>query len=244
MRTWRERPPQTGSHPVVPQSEWRKQHNERRYGSPSEDLAQFPAVALPAEQTLYRIHKRKNHPEHFGDTGLYRFDPPPDRANDFGVCYLASEAIGAYIEVLGKMDEVFRRTLSRRRLSEASIASDLRLANLTDPAAESFGVDESYSTGSEEQYSPTQALSAGLFDAGFEGVFYYLRGDEAMRQTGVALFGPKDVQSWVSPISRWSTARIPADTRQVGIDFGITVIRRPNRLRLKAWLNEGERSTS
>ena len=201
------------------------------------DLGRFPVVMLSAEQTLYRIHRRKNHPEHFGNTGLYRFDPPPGRENDFGVCYLASEAIGAYVEVLRKMDEVFRRTLSVRRLSEASIARSVRLANLTDPAAASFGVDDTYSTGSAAQYHLTQALSARLFDAGFEGILYFLRGDEAMRRTGVALFRPEDVQSWVSPISRWSTARIPADTRQAGIDFGIAVTRRPNRLRLKAWLD-------
>jgi hypothetical protein len=61
----------------------------------SSRLRQLPSYELSPTQRLVRIHKTTREPWWFSNTGLLRFD----LASPNGTCYLAEEAIGAFIEV-------------------------------------------------------------------------------------------------------------------------------------------------
>jgi hypothetical protein len=185
------------------------------------DFSSFPSIVLHGSARLFRIHQAINGPAFFGSTGAWRFDPPAADRGKYGVCYLATNPLGPYVEVFGRIGTVPAGEVAVRRLTECEMGDDLRLADLTDRSVVGrFGITGDYSMGAD--YSPAQALSAELFAAGFDGISYRLRHDPEMQLNGVALFGAPGEQP--GRLCDVITTEIPPSLIKSGESYGIRVI--------------------
>jgi hypothetical protein len=85
----------------------------------------LPVVVL--EDTWWRISHNKYGPTlHFGVSGDCRFDAPD---GSFGVCYLACDLHGAFIEVFGR--SLGRNFVTERALSQRLAKSEMNQYTLT-----------------------------------------------------------------------------------------------------------------
>lgn len=151
-------------------------------GEPPEDLADFPSRALSG--LWFRAHSVGFGVWWFSSDGSGRFD----LTEPYGTCYLGSSVGVAVRERLG-------RRLSAgavpAAVADQMLVSRVRLrahvADLTDPAAERFGVTREIST--ITPYDLPQRWATALHEAGHRGLRYWPRfalGGEAM---AVAQFG-------------------------------------------------------
>lgn len=123
-----------------------------------------------------------------------RFDLPPPE----GTCYLATEPVGALLELIGPeasggaVSEIF---LANRRLRRLSVPRSHRLANLTDRRAAGLGLTAEIHT--VVPYAVPQAWAVALREVGADGVLYRLRHDPSVKGLGVGLFGKAgERRSW------------------------------------------------
>lgn len=159
-------------------------------------LRSFPRRTLRGDAELFRIHWRERDAWWFSSDGSGRFDPV---GTGFGACYLATDALGAWVEVFRDnllLDgaEVVARSLGRVRLGR-----DLRLADVTSRRALQFGVTASL--GADREYADSHAFAAGAASAGFAGIRYFVRHDPAQKLYGIALFAEagsaeRDAAAW------------------------------------------------
>lgn len=163
--------------------------------APSE-LTGFPAVIMPANVPLARIHHNLRDPEYFSEDGSGRFDPPVGSTAGFGTCYLSTHPLGAFLETFGRIRPVLQRHVDERVLTEAFLPSESRLADMTDPAILGrYGLTAEVGIGGDERtYAATQRWAEALQAAGFGGVVYAARHDPALLARSVALFGKPGVQ--------------------------------------------------
>ena len=204
---------------------------------PVADWLSFPAVILRPGHQLCRIHGREYDPEHYSNSGHQRFDPPRGRRRDYGVCYLAMEPIGAFLEVMSRYEDLDDPTIANYRLSEARLGRHLQLADLTDRSAGYYGVTAEHSAGND--YRISQQLSARLYDAHFEGIRYRIRHDPEMRLEAVALFrNARTDEPYHSPFRWQDPEEISEDLKRAARDYGIGVRRyqQPPSRRSTAWL--------
>ena len=191
--------------------------------------ADFPYRTLPADTTFSRIHLHCHSANHFGTSGDYRFDPPQNVSNKYGVCYLGREELAAYIEVFGQHYRgVPSDYILERRLSTARASRDLRVADLTERRVLGhYGVTAAHSTSSN--YGPSQQLGASLQAAGFDGIYYRISHDPAMLLEAVAIFSPPHGNCPSSTALNWSKgSNIPQDLiTQADQEFGIQVLPQP-----------------
>lgn len=170
-------------------------------------------------QHLVRIHKTTREPWWFSNTGLLRFDLPAPN----GTCYLAEEAIGAFIEVFQDwitapvpipIEEILARSESH-----VSPPRLMTLADCTNPHALSFGITAEIHASPDR--AMTQRWAAAFHSAGFDGVRYYVRHDPGQRRIAVALFGEAGLRNW--PVARTQpiNAEVIADAERI---FSITVL--------------------
>jgi hypothetical protein len=139
---------------------------------------------VSATVELLRIHRACNGLWWFSADGSGRFDLDPPR----GTCYLAENAVGAWVEVFRTPTLIAEVDVSERRLGRVKLGRRLRLADITSRRALQFGVTASLSAA--EDYGPSQAFAAQVLAAGFDGVRYLVRHDPRQRLYAVALFGP------------------------------------------------------
>lgn len=151
---------------------------------PPADLTTFPARRVRADRELFRIHRQERGPWWFSADGSGRFDLAAPR----GTCYLAEDAIGAFVEVFREIGQVAQRDVDRRRLSVLRLPRLARLADCTGRSARGFGITAAIHAG--ERYDLTPSWAEALADAGFDGVRYRVSHDPAQRAIGIALFGP------------------------------------------------------
>ena len=181
------------------------------------DWRQFPTRTLPAGSSLHRIHRAGRAADHYDTTDRHRFGAPPDRPR-YGVCYVALEPIAAYVEVFGRIGTLGTTEIDSRRISEATGARDLRLADLSHRSVLGrFGVTAAHSTGTD--YAPSQQLSGRLHDAGYDGIVYRARHDPKMQLEAVAVFARQP-----SPLNWRDPQPIPNSLVQQGLRFGIQVL--------------------
>ena len=175
------------------------------------DWGSFPSCVLQSGEDLYRIHRREHTPERLSRSGHQRFDSPSaQRARSYGVCYLGTTPVAAYLEVFGRMRALPVPELTDRCLSVAPVVRAVRLADLTNRTVLGrFGVTASHSTAPD--YAESQCLSARLHSAGFDGIRYRVRHDPAMELEAVALFAPPALGDTDNAAVSWSDPlEIPA----------------------------------
>ena len=131
-----------------------------RHPEPPPDLARRSLPLLTTRQPWFRIYRLSYAPLHFGRTGDNRFDLPDGKT---GVCYVAANEAGAFIETLGHTTG--RRVLTQSALQSRGIAElhtrrSLRLVDLTGAGLTRIGADERLCTG---DYTVAQRWSAALY---------------------------------------------------------------------------------
>jgi hypothetical protein len=140
---------------------------------------------------LHRIHRRRRRPWWFSNDGSGRFDLP---STTNGTCYLALDALGAFIEVFRRPTVLTPDEIDDRLHLEVTLGgTPVRLADTTTRDAHPFGVTAAI--GANEDYSTTQEWAGALCAAGFGGVLYRVSHDPEQTLLGVALFGLAGDQS-------------------------------------------------
>jgi hypothetical protein len=146
---------------------------------------------LPAR--LYRIHQAVHEPEWFGNSGDFRWDPPPDALEAFGTCYTATDPVTALLEVIADLPVITESLLADRALAELELPADPQLADMTSPKILGWGLDKRISVG--DDYPVCQRWAQALRMAGFTGTYYEPR-HELRTPPGhaVAFFGDRGYQ--------------------------------------------------
>lgn len=187
---------------------------------PPEDppsLHEFPACVTLASQPLYRIHRQNHGPWYFSDDGSGRFNLAPPR----GTCYLATEPIGAFIEVFRATALVASADVAKRHLATLHVLRDVKLADCSVRSARAFGITAAIHA--SEDYRATQRWAEAFSRAGFEGICYRLSHDPSQRCLGIALFG----QGGESDLPVDSDEPIGVELIKAAREFGILVIPTP-----------------
>lgn len=157
-----------------------------------------------AQQPLWRVHREVHPTAHFATDSDGRFNPPTPTAG-FGTWYLSTHRLGAFIEVFGRSAVVTRRQVNERVLAQVFLPSDLRLADLTNPAVVGqFGITNELSASGTLLYPLAQRWATALWQAGFSGVHYLSRFDASLETRSIAVFGkPGDEAEYESAATVW-----------------------------------------
>lgn len=142
----------------------------------------FPRSTLRADQTVHRIHSATHGPWWFSDAGG-RFDPV---GTGRGACYLASDPLGAWVEVFRDEMTWSDRDVQRRRLLSVELGRVLSLADVTSRRALQFGITAQLGAGSDTDAS--RDFAAEAVEAGYDGVRYWVRHDPRQKRYGYAIF--------------------------------------------------------
>jgi hypothetical protein len=154
---------------------------------PPRDLAAFPEHVVVPGSPLFRVHRATRRPWWFSADGTGRFDLAPPR----GTCHLASEPVGAFLEVFRDVLRIDPRDVEARRMSRLELPRPLRLADCTAARSRGFGVTGAIH--STPDYATSHAWAAAFANAGFDGVRYRVSHDPSQRLGGYALFGEAGV---------------------------------------------------
>lgn len=128
---------------------------------PPDDLGERSLPTIDSSGPWYRLYPVGHEPLHFGTSGRGRFDAP---GGDYGVCYAADDAYGAFIETYGRLldrDFVTRDALNRRGLVEISSGETCTFVDLTAEGLNRLGADNRLATGT---YSTSQQWSEALHE--------------------------------------------------------------------------------
>lgn len=142
---------------------------------PPSDLHQreLPIKTFPAETIFYRVHKSKNDPIYFGNSGGGRFDTPE------GILYLGIDEYVAFRETIGRFSKyrlISSEELERRCMTEVQSSCDLSLVDLTGNGLTLLDADARLLTG---DYEIAQQWSKALQDHpnNLDGIYYRSRHD-------------------------------------------------------------------
>lgn len=162
-----------------------------------EALAAFPIYVLLPRRALYRIHRAHRGPWWFTSGTQRRFDLDRPR----GTCYLAEEALGAFVEAFQHVGVIMPvAEIAARAISILSVPAEVTLADCTDPRSRAFGITGEIHSSPDRRL--TQAWAAAFAAAGFGGVRYLVRHDPSQRRFGIALFGAAGEASWATGATR------------------------------------------
>ncbi|MFE3122264.1 RES family NAD+ phosphorylase [Streptomyces hydrogenans] len=177
-----------------------------------------PATVSLTEQTeLYRLYPHTIDDDKPGSPAWFCGGEPPcrfDLRDGAGTCYVASTALGAFIEVFLRVagiglseDEVHKRHLAIMQVSAERI-----LLNLN--SRRNFGIlniDAGLLHETNYQYSQSQALAVTMNRQGIEGVQWLSLRDPASREMNYALFAPSSGVDVGKIFEVQETGRIPDD---------------------------------
>lgn len=153
---------------------------------PPPDLAARGLPVTTSRGPWCRSHLFAHDALWFGRTGRNRFDSP---SSAFGVCYLAVDPYGAFIETFGHATGaaafVTRKALQRRALSRVDASRSLRLVDLTGNGLAVLGADGRLTTG---EIAVAQRWAEALHDHSEtpDGILYRARHDPS--RLAVAVF--------------------------------------------------------
>jgi hypothetical protein len=184
---------------------------------PVRDLSDFPVVLLRKDSVLYRIHRRENSSWWCCSRWDCRFDLEQPR----GTCYGAQTELACFLEVFGEFRLITKDDVDARKVVPVSLASDLKLADVTHPSALSFGLDAAVNTTLD--YAGPQAWAAAFDAVGLDGIRYWVRHDPRQQSVGIAVFG----ETGTTPDGRWvvgDSYPIPAEVVTEGEQFGIALV--------------------
>ena len=187
------------------------------------DLRRFPAFTLNKQRELWRVVRDGYGAWWFGSSLEGRFDLPAPK----GTCYLASDDLGAMLEILGPdllPGGLAPQTLLHgRHLATLSVLNDHRLANCVVQRATQWVTAE---ISTLTPYTVPQAWSFSWQRNGFQGVRYAARHSASRRTFAVALFGAAGEQrDW--PVR--STLKITEDQiLRLRDRCGITLFKTPS----------------
>ncbi len=146
----------------------------------------FPAHTVHPDRVLFRIHRWAHDPVHFASDHTGRFNLTTVAGS--GTCYLSPSAMGAYVEVFGRLGTIRTEDVVDRALSELTLSRPLRLADVTDrQILGRYHLSGEISAGLD--YDLTQRFASEAYTAGFEGVYYTARHDPAFQERNIAVFG-------------------------------------------------------
>ena len=183
---------------------------------------------LDAGTELHRIHGLRPGSVAFFDSsphGRFNLTDVPGQ----GTCYLALDALGAYVETLGRVLTRYASDITRRRHSVVSFGRDLRLFDLTRSEARSAyqheNLDLTATIGAGDDYGTPQRLAALTYLDGYDGILYRARHDPGHRHDSIALFGPAGPNETAAVFATCNTAEIASSIVADGTrTFGIVVL--------------------
>ncbi len=116
---------------------------------PPSDLCQreLPLIILEEQTILYRVHKAKYAPVHFGNSDGGRFDTPE------GIIYLGIDGYVAFRETIGRFSQyrlISTEQLEKRRMTEVINNRALSLVDLTGKGLTFLDADGRLLTGSDD----------------------------------------------------------------------------------------------
>ena len=153
-------------------------------------LAGFPEEALSEKTLVWRVTKRAHGPWWFNSDLTQRFDLPQPH----GTCYLAFDAVTAFLEALGPDRDIAAagtivvsdRFVAERRLRRLTLPHPFVAAHLASRRAAPYGVTLEIST--IIPYDMSQEWASALREAGFDALIYRARHDPGAA-TALALLG-------------------------------------------------------
>ena len=147
---------------------------------------------------MWRIAREGRSPWWFGSSLEGRFDLPEPA----GTCYLAGDAVGALLEVLGaeRSGGLVAQTFFKGRvLFGLRVPEERQLADLAARASAGYGI--TLEIHSLVPYTLPQAWAAALHGQGFDGLRYRARHDPG-GVSAFALFGEHGVAPWPVDLER------------------------------------------
>lgn len=149
-----------------------------QHPKPPDDLYKQDLPVGKVSGPLWRICQDKyDEPLYFSSSGDYRFDSPE---GEFGVCYLAKDLHGAFIEVFGRsigVNLVSEQALECRLRVEVELARPLGLVDLTEDGLAKIGADNRLTGGGDYELSQSWALSLWNHPDEPDGILYRSRHD-------------------------------------------------------------------
>ena len=145
---------------------------------PPDDLARRDLPLVQLRRTFWRVNERSyDDPLYFGSSGRHRFDSADGK---FGVCYLAFDVFGAFIEVFGRPPGtklVALQALEDRQAIEATLSRPLDVVDLTGSGLSRIGADTRLSGGGD--YELSQMWASAIYDHPSvpDGIVYRSRHD-------------------------------------------------------------------
>jgi hypothetical protein len=186
------------------------------------DVAALPRLVIPAGTLLYRLHRTRYGAWYFSGDGSGRFDPAG--TSGAGMCYLAMDPRGAWVETFRTMMTINEIDVNERALSIVTTDRPFALANLEDRKALRAGVTAALTSGAD--YESSHAVADALQGV-VQGIRWRARHDLEQVLITVGLFGPEGGQ----PATDWPPTRsdqIPAGLiRDVEDQFGYRVVPSP-----------------
>lgn len=153
-----------------------------------------------------------------------------------GTCYLAEEAVAAFLEalqdVLPPLPAIYlpRAEVDVRRVSRLTLRTPVRLADCTSERAAAFGITGQVHASRRNDHGRTRSWAAALARAGFGGVRYFAKHNPAQNSVSVALFGRAGAgpPGAASNLEVHTTEEIGGDLlRELERRFGIRVLAHP-----------------
>jgi hypothetical protein len=80
---------------------------------------------------LHRVHRRDRQAENFENRGIFRFDPPIDRREEFGTLYASTSPAGALFEALGSIRPLPEHLVRERVITRLLVGDPFVIADLT-----------------------------------------------------------------------------------------------------------------
>lgn len=187
---------------------------------------------IDAGTVLHRIHRDRPGSIAFFDTSVHGRFNLTDIA-DRGTCYLTIDALGAYVETLGRILTRPQLDVDERRHSAVTIDRALHLFDLTRPTARSAyrsaGLDLTATIAAGDSYDRPPKLARLAHEDGYDGIHYTARHDPGHGLGCIALFGPAGPNDTITVFSTCKTDVIDDDLIESGRStFGIEILPTPD----------------